>query len=95
MFSNPRKAALRYFEIIENSDVLLALVIIIIIIFLVVCIVIFYYCFFPDGIPEHLKEDRKEELEEGKSMMDGDEDKKDADGMANDAANGNGTAVQM
>ena len=92
MFSSPRRAAIRYFELIENSDVLLAIIIIIIVIFLVICVLIFYFCFFPDGIPEHLKEDKKEESDDEKSMMAG-EDKKD--GEAADAGNGNGTALEM
>ena len=91
MFQNPRKAAIRYFELIGNSDALIAIIIIIIIVFLVACVLIFYFCFFPDGVPEHLKEDQKEsdKSEEGKSMM----DKEEGKGEGADAANGNGTAV--
>ena len=54
--------------------------------FLVICVLIFYYCFFPDGVPEHLKEDRPSE----KSERDEEEDKM-IDNENNEAANGNGT----
>ena len=73
-------------ELIENSDVLLAVVILIVLTFLVICLIIFYCCFFPDGIPDHLKEDKKSEHsddEKDEMMME--------DGDKADAANGNGT----
>jgi hypothetical protein len=59
---------------------------------LIVCLLIFYCCFFPDGIPEHLKEDKKSEHsdDENEEMMKEEEDKEKAEG-----ANGNGTQLEM
>ena len=61
--------------------------IIVILAFLIICVLIFYYCFFPDGIPDHLKEDKPSE----KSEKDEDEEDMMMDKEENDAANGNGT----
>ena len=42
-------------EWIEDSDVLLAIIIGVIVIFLLICCLFAYNAFYPDGIPEHLK----------------------------------------
>mgnify|MGYP000858669247 CR=1 FL=1 len=51
IFSNIKVSSVRLAEWIEDSNVLLALIIGIIVVFLVVCILCFYFAFFPDGIP--------------------------------------------
>ena len=50
-------------EWIEESDVLLAIIIGVIVIFLLICCLFAYNAFYPDGIPGHLKDGEKEESE--------------------------------
>ena len=47
-------------EWIKDSNLLLFLCILIVILFLSICCWIFYDAFYPNGIPEHLKEDTEE-----------------------------------
>ena len=81
------------YEWIGNTDLLLFLIVLVILVFLGVCIFIFYNAFYPNGIPDHLKEDSSSEdnnsnrgsnmenmmMEENMAMMD----------------NANGTALEM
>ena len=84
------------YEWIGNTDVLVFVIILVILIALVVCCWIFYDAFYPDGIPDHLKEDDPSSNDSGSN--------RDRDMMMNqdemmapmmDANNGNGTAVEM
>ena len=91
----PKKSAIKYFELIENSNLLLFLVILIVLIFLAVCCFIFYNAFYPDGIPEHLKEDAPSENSDDE---DKDKEKMEGDDMMammgeEPAKNGNGTEL--
>ena len=89
---------MRFGELIQNSNVLLAIIIGIIVLFLIICIIIFYNAFYPDGIPQHLKEDQPDELCKS-DACDSDEEKKDMmkegeDGMMEADMNGNGTQLE-
>ena len=66
--------------------------IIIIIVFLGICCLIFYNTFYPDGIPEHLKQDKESEKSEKDPM----EEEKEPMMMdeASPDANGNGTQLE-
>ena len=91
---------MKLYEWITNTDLLVFLIILVILVFLGVCGFIFYNAFYPDGIPQHLKEDYSDDnrsdgsgmnsnmmnnnMEENNPMMGG--------GMAAD--NGNGAAVE-
>ena len=83
------------YEWIGDPNILLLVIILVILVFLAICIGIFYCQFYPNGIPEHLKEDPPEEEE---SMM-GDEEKKDEEEKTPEegdkamGANGNGTEL--
>ena len=83
---------MKYFELIGDSNLLLALVILIIIVFLAVCCLVFYNAFYPDGIPEHLKEDKESEKSEKSQKDDMEETPMMMDAQAD--ANGNGTQVE-
>ena len=48
-------------EWIEDSDVLLAIIIGVIVIFLLICCLFAYNAFYPDGIPEHLQNGNKDD----------------------------------
>ena len=74
IFSNLLKSKQTMYEWISDSNVLLALIILIIVIFLVSCILCFYCAFFPDGIPEDLKNDN---ASEARKSMDNDSEKMD------------------
>ena len=67
--------------------------IIIILAFLAVCILIFYNAFYPDGIPEHLKQDKESEKSE-KDPMEEEKEPMMMDGEAAPDANGNGTQLE-
>ena len=65
--------------------------------FLIICIIIFYNAFYPDGIPQHLKEDQPDEICKS-DACDSDEEKKDMmneEGKMMEAdMNGNGTQLE-
>ena len=82
----PKKKVIKYFELIGDSNLLIAIVILIIILFLAICCCIFYNSFYPDGIPEHLKESKESEKSEKDPM---EEDMMAM--MGEPDANGNGT----
>ena len=67
--------------------------ILVIIIFLAVCILVFYNSFYPDGIPEHLKEDKESEKSE-KDPLEEEKEPMMMDGMMEPDANGNGTQLE-
>ena len=71
---------------------LLAIVIIIIIVFLGICCLVFYNTFYPDGIPEHLKEDKESEKSEKDDKEMAEEETKMMEGEPD--ANGNGTQLE-
>ena len=52
---------IKMYEWISNTDLLVFLIIVVILVFLCVCLFIFYNAFYPDGIPQHLKEDSSSE----------------------------------
>ena len=64
MLANLSRTKMKLHELIQNSNVLLAIVIGIITVFLIICLICFYNAFYEDGIPQHLKEDKKSESPE-------------------------------
>ena len=64
--------------------------IIIIIAFLAICCLVFYNSFYPDGIPEHLKQDKESEKSEKDPMEEEEQEPMMMDEASPDA-NGNGT----
>ena len=86
----------KLYEWISNTDLLVFLIIVVILVFLGVCCFIFYNAFYPNGIPDHLKEDYSSEdnnSNRGENMMMMEEEGMTM--MMMEADNGNGAAVEM
>ena len=86
---------MKLYEWISNTDLLIFLIVVVILVFLGVCCFIFYNAFYPNGIPDHLKEDLSSE--DNNSNRDGMMMQMDGEGMAMmmEGDNGNGAAVEM
>ena len=84
---------MKLYEWISNTDLLVFLIVLVILVFLGVCCFIFYNAFYPNGIPDHLKEDSSSEdnnSNRGSMMM-----QEEGMAMMMEADNGNGAAVEM
>ena len=96
-----KSTKIKLYEWISNTNLLIFLIIVVILLFLGVCGWIFYSAFYPDGIPQHLKEDypSSEDSRSNRSnMMDNNMmmNQQDGEGMAMmQADNGNGAALEM